>query len=357
MIWEKIRGHARQVEMFRRTIGRRRLSHSYLFLGPDGIGKKMFARALAQCLFCQRFADTELEACDECSSCRQMLAGSHPDFFYLSRPQGKNVLSIDLFVGSIERRGREGLCYELSLRPMSAGRKVAVIDDANLMNEESSNALLKTLEEPLNDSVLILVAPSPDGLLPTIRSRCQQVRFAPLPVGELAELLIDLEIASDRNEAAEVASLSQGSLTVAGQLLDPGLRQLRESLYNRLADQDFNSLRTAVEMLKGLEKLGGDAQAQRNNAQWLVGFTIEFYSRTLRRLAGDVTNLPIEPVRRFSERFRPATTEHSELVMELLDRSASAMNQLKRWTPIPICLEGLFDNLGRLMRSAAARDR
>ena len=166
MIWEKIRGHTHQVDMFRRAAGRGRLSHAYLFVGPEGIGKRMFARALAQCLFCDRFDDTQLEACGECPACRQMLAGTHPDFLTVCVPDGKSELPIDLLAGPIDRRGREGLCYDLSLRPMSANRKVAVIDDTDRMNDESANSLLKTLEEPPIDSTLILISTNPDSLLP-----------------------------------------------------------------------------------------------------------------------------------------------------------------------------------------------
>ncbi len=92
MIWEKIRAHDQQREMFRRAMRRRRLSHAYLFFGPEGVGKKLFARALAQCLFCSRFDDAELEACGECSACRQMAAGTHSELLEVGCPEGKSEL-------------------------------------------------------------------------------------------------------------------------------------------------------------------------------------------------------------------------------------------------------------------------
>src|SRR5690606_25957369 len=96
-IWNRIRGHEAQVEMFRRSIGRGRLAHAYLFVGPDGIGKRRFARMFAQCLFCERRRAEDLDACGECSSCKQMQAGTHPDYLAVGRPEGKSVVPIELF--------------------------------------------------------------------------------------------------------------------------------------------------------------------------------------------------------------------------------------------------------------------
>ncbi|HUG91942.1 MAG TPA: hypothetical protein VML55_13975, partial [Planctomycetaceae bacterium] len=98
--------------MFRRALSRGRFSHAYLFAGPEGAGKRLFARTLAQCLFCQADQRAQaLEACGTCSACRQMQAGTHPDYLAVGCPDGKSALPIELFVGPPERRGREGLCH------------------------------------------------------------------------------------------------------------------------------------------------------------------------------------------------------------------------------------------------------
>jgi len=358
MIWKTVRGHHRQVEMLRRSLVRGRMSHAYLFTGPEGIGKKLFAQTLAQSLFCDRTNDEELEACGECPACKQMAAGTHPDFHTVGCPEGKDVLPIQVFAGAPERRGREGLCYDLSLRPLSGTRKIAVIDDANRMNAESANALLKTLEEPPAYAMLILIAAGTDSLLPTILSRCQQVRFDPLSQTDVTELLLELAWVDDPAEAEAVAGLSAGSLATAAQLLDPALRKLRDRLYAALANESFDSAAVTAAMLAGLEEGGGDTQTQREQAGWIVRFLIEFARQTLRNLSDTSPATTIEQVRRFAGRIRTDGPAAREKVLNLLERATLAADQLQRRAPVPLCLEGLFDDVGRQLRavSPASRD-
>lgn len=352
MIWDSLQGHTAQVEMFRRAIQRRRIAHAYLLLGLEGIGKRRFAEMLAQCLFCERIPDEQLDACGECRACRQVIAGTHPDLLQVACPPGKRELSIDLIAGSKENRGREGLCHDLSLRPMSASRRVAIIDHADRMNAESANALLKTLEEPPEGSILFLLSPGIDPLLPTIRSRCHPVHFAALTADEVAGLLVELEWEPDPRKARAVAALSGGSLETARQLLDPGLRQLRDALNGCLAQTPFNSLRTTDELVKLIEDIGGDGAAQRQNAAWLIQFAIEFFRAALRRFADPAADADSR-IANFLSRFDAADPETGDCLAALMDRCVDAEQHLDQMMPVPLCLEGLFDDLGRLLRGAA----
>ncbi len=353
MIWEKLRGHDMQRDRFRRCLERGRLSHAYLFSGPEGIGKQSFARALAQSLLCERFGEVELEACGECPSCKQMAAGSHPDYIQVGCPPGKSELPIEVFVGPRERRGREGLCHDVSMKPMAGRRKIAVIDDAHLMNAQSANALLKTLEEPPRKSLIILIAAGQEDLLPTIRSRCQLVRFAPLSQDDIARLLIDLGMLESgrEGESEAIAALSEGSLSVAAQLLDPNLRQLRDALYEHLAGDVDNPLALAEQLLAGLESLGGDSQTQRRNASWVIRFAAEFYRQSLRILSGSASATQISAAARFVEALDRQSENDVDVVLDLLERVALADNHLQRRTPVPICLESLVDDLARISRT------
>ena len=348
MIWDSIRGHGEHVEWFRRTLRRGRLSHAYVFAGPDGIGKRLFARTLAQCLFCQRHSNEELLACGECSACKQVLAKSHPDLHEVGSKSGKSSqLTIGQFIGEDDTRGKEGLCFDLSRLPMVADRKIAIIDHATDMNDATSNAFLKNLEEPQPKALIVLIADNLVALLPTIRSRCQTVRFDPLSSRDIAELLVQQEMMVDPIEAAALAELSGGSLGVAAQLLDPALRELRDVLYQQLASSEFQSFVLAEQLTSGIEAIGGDAGTQRRNAMWLVRFGLEFFRAATLHLSDQPQGAIIPAAVSFARRFEARTPEDFEFVMSLFERVAETEQHIESNVAVPRCLEILCEDLGR----------
>lgn len=349
-IWSNVRGHATQVEMYRAALTRNRFSQAYLFVGPDGCGKRLFAHTLAQCLLCETHPDKLLEACGQCSACKQVQSCVHPDVLTAAPPKGKSIFPIDVIAGGKENRGRSGLCYDITLRPMSASCRIAIVDDVHLMNVEAANAFLKTLEEPPDYAHLFLITSNEDALLPTIRSRCQQVRFFPLPPADVSGLLLEQELLTDAAEADAVAALSEGGLTTAKQLLDPGLRSLRETLYNGLSGDRDEPFALAKRLLDGLADISGDSQETRRNAGWLVRFALNFFSLALQQLAAGVT-APVPQVHRFASKFDGGSVMDIELMMSLADRTAEAEQQLRRNLPPQMCLENLFHDLGCAMRS------
>lgn len=355
MTWEAVRGHAHVVDQFRRAIGRNRLAHAYAFVGPDGVGKATFARTLARCLVCSTHGDEEVEACGTCNNCRQMLAKSHPDVFIVGCPPGKKSIPIATIVGSDERRGREGLCHDLALRPMSARRRIAVIDDAHLLNVESANALLKTLEEPPRDSLLILVANDFEALLPTIRSRCQPIRFGPLSNSDVVELLVANGAVETEDEAELVAVTSGGSLAVAGQLLDERIRTMRGLIHDAFGAAAFDPRTLAESVVSGVEAVGGDRQAQRRAAGWVVQFVIEFLRRTLEHCVG--RNSGSDPVaQRLAERLG-AEGDAVECCGRLLECCDEASRMLEGNSPVPLVVENLCDRMSRVLRPAVPSRR
>jgi len=214
-------GHERACGILRAALARDRLAHALLFAGPDGIGKRLVALALAAWLHCEARGDN---ACGACASCRQIAAGSHPDLQLLSVAAGKKEIGVD--------RIRD-LKRFMQLRPLSGGGKVGIIDDAHALTVAAQNALLKTLEEPPARSLLILVAHNPDALLSTVRSRCQYVQFAPLPVDVVVQVLTT-KCAVPAAVASELAALSEGSpgraLQLRGSLVGEGRARLQEQL-------------------------------------------------------------------------------------------------------------------------------
>lgn len=329
MIWKQFLGHDAQVEMFRRAAGRGRLAHAYLLIGPRGIGKKFFARLLAQCLFCREIPDEQLEACGQCQNCVQMQAGTHPDLIQVGLPEGKRILPIELMVGDSDHRGRAGLCHDISMAPMSADRRIAIIDDADAMNPECSNSLLKTLEEPPAGSLIFLLTPEVDPILPTIRSRCQPVRFRPLSNGVL-ERLLQAERNSSKPVPAEILEMAEGSLETARELLDPGIEQLWKAVSGSLQSNRLNPTGAVKEISDALDGLGGDTAAQRLQMRRVVSFAVE----TLRRRLNTA-----------------ASVEEADRVGRMMDRCFEADLHLQQTMPIPLCLEALFTELGRRSRA------
>jgi DNA polymerase-3 subunit delta' len=220
------------------------------------------------------------------------------------------------------------------------------------MSEEAANALLKTLEEPPPHSVLILIATSSDRLLATIRSRCQVITFQPLAAADIQKLLVELQITADEREAAQVAGLCEGSLDAARQLLDPALRALRDELYKLLAADPFRSVQTAQRMIGLLETAGSEKSSQREYAGWIVRFCVEFFRRALLATAGgsESTVGEISQARAFVERLGDSNVETLDRLVELVERSLAAEGQLAANAAIPLCIETLFDDLGRSLR-------
>ena len=174
---EPIRGQSLAVRLLSAALEKNRLAQSYLFYGPEGVGKSFTALRLGMAVQCE---NGEGCACGVCNSCRMMLRGIHPDW-HVVQPEGtSNAIRIDQI--------RE-LQTIMSRRPNLGKRRIAVLDPADRMNEPAANALLKLLEEPPEDSLLILVTSAPQRLLPTISSRCQPLRFTTLSAEDLASAI------------------------------------------------------------------------------------------------------------------------------------------------------------------------
>ncbi len=285
-MWHGIIGHDKIVEQFRRALKRERLASSFLFAGPAGIGKRSFAVKFAQALLCENSPEKVLDPCERCPACIQVLAGTHPDFQLLSKPDDKSFIPLELLIGDAEHRRREGLCHYIALKPMMGGRKIAVIDDADYLNAEGANALLKTLEEPPPRSVLILIGTSPAKQLPTIRSRCQLIRFQPLDADAVAQLLPAQGIVEDAAEARRLAQSSGGSLQRAGELANAEIWRFRGLLYQRLAAERLDSVALARLTAKFVEEAGKDATPRRRRLRQVIGFAADFYRQLLRAQSG-----------------------------------------------------------------------
>ena len=347
MSWQGILGHDEVAEQFRRALQRGRLASSFLFVGPAGVGKRTFAWKLAQTLLCQRRPEEDMDPCGQCSSCVQVLAGSHPDLEVVARPKDRSFLPLELLIGDKEHRMREGLCHAIAMKPFMGGRKVAIIDDADYLNAEGANSLLKTLEEPPPRSVLILIGTTPAKQLPTIRSRCQTVRFRGLPAETVAELLVSQGIVSHAEEAARLAGHSGGSLERAAELAGSELWSFRSMLHQRLAEVKFDGVLLAGAISAFVDEAGREPAARRARLRQVFEFAAEFYRHLLYGLSdsprgddGDLQRLVRQAVDRWPRDEVAAAA--------CLDRSIEAMEQLDRNAYQPTLLECWVDDLVKI---------
>ena len=343
MPWHSVRGHDRVVETLRRSLAQGRLPHAFLFVGPEGVGKRTFALTLAQALLCERAEAAALDPCETCPSCLQVKAGTHPDVLQVERPEDKHELPIRVI---------RDLCLDLGLKPARGTRKVAIVNDADDLNEEAANAFLKTLEEPPPGSVLILIGTSSEVQLDTIVSRCRVVRFNPLPEAELAAVLLEHDVTRDPKEAERLARLGEGSVSRARGLADPALEPFRRALIDELAAPNgFNPPALAQRLAVFIKEAGKENVDQRGRASLLMGELARFFRGVLWQTAGLEPPNPDPDDRRavaaLAQRLGP------EDVFVLADRCLEADYHIQRKAYMPLILDSLTHDLGKLVNPGA----
>jgi len=250
--FREILGHDWVVSHLKSAMLAGRLAHAYLFLGPGGVGKAATARALAAALNCTQ-PGADGDACGTCPSCRRMQAGAHPDFLVISPIESKVQISIDQI-----RELRRLTEYP----PLGGGWRVVVIKPAealSVQNDAAANALLKTLEEPPPQHLLVLTARGEADLLPTIVSRCHKLAFAPLPSALIIQELENRR-SLPRSQAALVAALSGGSLGRALALDPEELVRQRDQVLSDLAHLNRGSTGLVLEWAQRLAKNRADLE-------------------------------------------------------------------------------------------------
>ena len=289
-MFKKIKGQDRAIDILQRAIKQDKVANSYLFYGPEGVGKFTTALYFGMAMNCHSTMDKR--PCGVCPSCKKILSLSHPDLIYVfpfPKEAGKSDVTLDgeirsdktlqeyedyinnkiktpwkeyFFTKNIGIRiaSIRMLEHRIQLSPNEGNYKICVIEHAETMTIQAANAFLKTLEEPPEDTIIILTTSKPNSLLPTIISRCQQLQFHPVPKSKIEEELLGYETL-EIFEAKMLARISNGNMEKALRLMEGGKIEVREQTLQFLNyvinknDLKFIELSNQFRTSKNLTKL------------------------------------------------------------------------------------------------------
>jgi len=218
-----IYGHEKQIVILKQALTQNRVGHAYLFSGVDAIGKKTLALEFAKVVNCEKAAEIN-DSCGKCAACLKISRNNHPDIFFIEA-EGQFIR-----INAIRE-----IQKQMTFKPMEGRRRVFIIDNADKMNDQAANALLKTLEEPSPANILILVTAKPYTLPSTIISRCRHMRFNPLGIDTVTKFLIARGNTEKKN-ALLLAGLSGGSIGQALELNKDDVIIYRTEILNLLAN-------------------------------------------------------------------------------------------------------------------------
>jgi DNA polymerase-3 subunit delta' len=241
LCYTQLLGQQKAKDLLTRSLTSGRMAHGYLFKGPEGVGKSLYARGFAAAINCREV--NRIGACGICNSCRKFRSDNHPDLMVVKAEKG--TIKIDMI-----RR----MITEISFAPFESSMRVVVIEDVQNMGREAANSLLKTLEEPPLANLLILTADSSEQVLPTLISRCQVVPFSPLCLKDCVTILTGQGV--EEKTARLLARLSEGSPGRARILLDTEMIELWHQAVDFLNDSEIKGDAELGELLGLADKLG-----------------------------------------------------------------------------------------------------
>jgi DNA polymerase-3 subunit delta' len=295
-------GQEKAKKLLIRSHGNTRMGHAFLFRGPAGVGKKRAALTFASYINC--LAPANNDACGQCQSCLKFKSGNHPDL-HIIEPDG----------AAIKINQIRALKQALAFPPFEARYRVVILIETSTMRREAANSLLKTLEEPPANTLLIMTADTAGELLPTIKSRCQEIPFFALPYDKVAEKLCEIADIS-REAASTLAAVAEGSLGQALLLLETDLLGTRRAIITALINLQPDN----PESVEQVFRIAEDAAALKENLPELLNLLRIWF----RDLILYYTNSP------------------DSLIVNL-DLLSTFSQAKERWK-----LEELFDKLGRI---------
>ena len=328
-----------------------RLGHAYLFTGPDGVGKTLLAQEAAKGLLCR---GDGARPCGACPDCRLFAHDAHPDFLLLQPEGDSRVIKIEKI---------RDLIHTFSLMPVRGDRRVAIIRDADALQEPAANALLKTLEEPPASALLILTSSRPRALLPTLRSRCQEIRFEPLAAEHVRAILegssspavaAELRRAGrpglDEEDVAAAVRLADGSADRALQLIESGCLEIRRKTLARIlalrAEDVFDLADNVLEWAKAASK---QYEPQRERLRAFLYMLESAYRDIMVRAVCDGKEELLRaagPLPDAAQRLPPRR------LLAIHEAVCDARRQIDANATIDLVLQDLFERISRLQQVA-----
>ncbi|HLX12071.1 MAG TPA: DNA polymerase III subunit [Bacteroidota bacterium] len=372
MAWNEIVGQERAKDILRKSLERNRLAQAYLFSGPEGSGTEALSIELAKSLNCAARKPGTADACNRCDECRRFETLQHPNLHLIfALPAGKNETAGDRPMDKLTREQIEFIQQAIaekarnryfvisvpkaseirvnsirdirriaSLSAGTGGKKVFVILEADRLNDESSNTLLKTLEEPLGDTVLILTTADPDALLPTIISRCQQIRLSRLSEGQIASALVSNHNV-DAGKAEAIAVLVNGNYSLAIELLGVDITAYRLQAVDFLRTVLYKSRREVYDAIRALVEAN-----DRKDLEQLLNLLNTWFRDAMLLSRGIDRRLPVEEeavIRKFNAAHSNVDFGEIQTVID------EAISHLAKNAYIPLLLAVLAMRLRKLM--------
>ncbi|MGL5437852.1 MAG: DNA polymerase III subunit delta' [Lachnospiraceae bacterium] len=236
-----ILGHEQVKEHLQKAIEGNKISHAYILTGEAGMGRKSLANAFALSLLCEK---GKREPCMECHACKQVLSSNHPDLIYVSHEKPASIGVDDI---------RTQINDTIMIRPYSSYYKVYIVDEAEKMTQQAQNALLKTIEEPPSYAVLILLTTNQEAFLPTILSRCVQLKLKPLKDFFIKSYLVEMMGISEA-DADVYAAFSRGNLgkaiSIASSVDFKEMHKELLHLLRHIKEMDISELLDYIQKLK-----------------------------------------------------------------------------------------------------------
>ncbi len=326
------------INYFKRAIEISHLTHAYIFTGQTGVGKSLFTKEFVKALICKKNINGH---CDACHNCDRIDALDHPDIHWEILDKRDRFIKIERI---------RNLQYKASLCPVELSYKIFIIKDAEKMNEEAANCLLKTIEEPTSNTLFILITNSLSGLNETIISRCQVIRFKPIQTRVIKEYLMK-KFSKESDEIVWAANYCCGSLGQACTLLNGAHFQKNSDVINRILRLNKEqNLSCAEEFVHSALTPSRSLEEGRQSLRYVLNCVLRYYRdlllfKIMRRDKEDFESLPIFNTNHTDSLKLQSTLFSQETIMKIINELLLTIEYLDCNVNIPLLIENLITKI------------